>query len=82
MDEDFAVDGEREANPEWFLQSDHVLVQVHLERRAVRHRENPDRPELLAATRRDRGSATDIDETRVRPPKRGGGGAAAEQWRR
>lgn len=42
MNEDFAVDGEGEPNTERLLESDHVLVQIHLERRAVRHRRNPE----------------------------------------
>lgn len=34
MDEDFAVSGESEADAERLLESDHVLVQVHLRPRA------------------------------------------------
>lgn len=44
MNEDFAVDGESESDTEWLLESDHVLVEVHLERRwrgGIGHCENP-----------------------------------------
>lgn len=60
MDEDFAIRGERKSNPERLLQSDHVLVQIHPERRILaRHCTNPAPP----------GSKTDLSSTGSPPGK-------------
>lgn len=41
VDDDFAVRSQRESNAQGLLESDEVLVEVHLERGATRHCENP-----------------------------------------
>lgn len=86
VNEDFAVDGEREPNTERFLEGDHVLVQVHLQRRrrrTTRHREDPDSnrsatdsgTELLLR----RGRGTSIVQAQLAAPKRR---RREPQWRR
>lgn len=73
MNEDFAIGGERKSDPERLLKCDHVLVQIHPERRRItRHCTNPapkpSKPDLLSMAE----STNSAEKTRTSAPERRG----------
>lgn len=77
MDKDFAVRGESEPNTERFLKSDHILIQIHLERRrrVTRHCINPSN----RLFRRSNIGSCIGEAQEISAPRKGG--ERAEEWR-